>query len=93
VIPVENQCRDTLPPFPPTPEGVARLKHLPTVEACIHYWEAISHRAWEIGDDSLLETASGLKESYEQARAELNTTEKPKERKTARGSRKARPSS
>jgi hypothetical protein len=90
---VENQCSDTLPPFPPTPEGVVRLKHLPTVEACIRYWEAISNRAWEIGDDSLLETASGLKESYEEARTELSKAEQPKTRKTARGSRKARPSS
>ena len=88
---MENEGSDTLPPFPPSPEGIARLKHLPTVEACIVYWDAISRRAWEIGDDSLLETASGLKESYEEARAGLSKTEQPKERKAARGSRKARP--
>jgi hypothetical protein len=89
---VENEGSDTLPPFPPSPEGIARLKHLPTVEACIIYWDSISRRAWELGDDSLLETASGLKESYEEARAELRKAEQPKERKAARGSRKARPS-
>jgi hypothetical protein len=89
---VENEGSDTLPPFPPSPEGIARLKHLPTVEACISYWEAVSRRAWDMGDDPLLETASGLKESYEEARTELNKVEKPKVRKATRGSRKARPS-
>jgi hypothetical protein len=89
---VENEASEALPPFPPSPEGVDRLKHLATVEACISYWEAIIRHAWEIGDDSLLETASGLKQSYEEARAELGKAEKPKEGKTARGSRKARPS-
>jgi hypothetical protein len=88
---VENEGSDTLPPFPASPEGVSRLKHLPTVEACIRYWEAISRRAWDLGDDSLLETASGIKESFEEAKAELSKEEQPKERKTARGSRKARP--
>ena len=89
---MENEGTDTVPPFPPSPEGVARLKDLPTVEACIRYWDAISRHAWEIGDDSLLETASGLKESFEEAKAELSKAEQPKERKMARGSRKARPS-
>ncbi len=89
---MENEGSDTLPPFPSSPEGVDRLKHLPTVEACIRYWDAISRRAWDLGDDALLETASGIKESYEEARAELSKAEQPKERKTARGSRKARPS-
>ena len=87
-----NEGSDTVPPFPPSPEGVARLKDLPTVEACIRYWDAISHRAWEMADDSLLETASGLKESFEDVKTELSKAEQPKERKTARGSRKARPS-
>jgi hypothetical protein len=89
---VENEGSDTVPPFPPSPDGVARLKDLATVEACIRYWDAISHRAWEIGDDSLLETASGLKESFEELKAELSKAVQAKERKTARGSRKARPS-
>ncbi len=89
---MENEGSDNVPPFPASPEGVARLKDLPTIEACIRYWDAISQRAWEIGDDSLLETASGLKESFEEAKAVLSKAEQPKERKTARGSRKARPS-
>ena len=89
---MENEGSDIVPPFPPSPDGVARLTDLPTVEACIRYWDAISRRAWEIGDDSLLETASGLRESFEAVRAELSKAVQPKERKTARGSRKARPS-
>jgi hypothetical protein len=87
---VENEGSNTLPPFPQSPEGIARLKHLPTVEACIVYWDAISRRAWDIGDDALLETASGIKESYEEARVELSKAKQPKETKAARGSRKAR---
>ena len=89
---MENEGSDVVPPFPPSPDGVARLQDLPTVEACIRYWDAISRRAWEIGDDSLLETASGLKESFEELRAELSKAVQPEERKKARGSRKARPS-
>ena len=73
---MENKGNDTLPPFPPTPVGVDRLKHMPTVEACIHYWDAVSSHAWEIGDDTLLEIASGLKESYEEARAELSKADR-----------------
>jgi hypothetical protein len=90
---VDTDGHDPLPPFPASPPGVNRLKDLPTVEACIRYWEAIGRQAWETGDDSLLETAKGLKESYEEARAELSKAEQPKARKAARTPRKARPSS
>ena len=88
---MENEGSEPIPPFPPSPDGVARLKDLPTVEACIRYWDAISRRAWEMGDDSLLETASGLKGSFEELRAELSKAEQPKERKTVRRSRKSQP--
>jgi len=91
VIPVENEGNDIVPQFPLSPEGVARLKHLPTVEACIRYWEAIRLRAWRAGDDSLIQLATGLKESYEEARQELTKAEQSQERKTARTSRRARP--
>ena len=36
---------ERLPPFPQPPAGVARLEHLPTVEASIRYWEAIRVQA------------------------------------------------
>jgi hypothetical protein len=92
---VDTECSEVLPPFPSPPQGVDRRKHLPTIEAAIVYWEAVSRYAWDVGDDSLLETAKGLKESYEDARAELSKVEEQPpttKRKTARGSRKARPS-
>ncbi len=88
---METDGTDTLPPYPPTPQGIARLKHLPTVEAGILYWSAISQRAWEAGDDSLLETANGLKACYEEAKAELLKTDEPKPAKPVRAPRKARP--
>jgi hypothetical protein len=91
-MPAENPSNVTLPPFPPSPDGVARLKHLPTVEACIRYWEAISHHAWETGDDPLVEIATGLKESYEEARDELKKAEVREEKKPAKSPRKSRPS-
>jgi hypothetical protein len=92
---VDTECSEVLPPFPSPPPGVDRRKHLPTIEAAIVYWEAVSRLAWDVGDDSLLETANGLKKSYEDARAEVSKVEElppTTKRKTARGSRKARPS-
>jgi hypothetical protein len=89
---VDTEGSEVLPPFPPSPDGVDRLKHLPTVEAAILYWEAVSRYAWDVGDDSLLETANALKKSYEDARTELIKVEEPPPRKPARGPRKARPS-
>jgi len=63
----------SLPPFPPSPSDVPRRQHLPTVEASIHYWEAVRVRALRTGDHDLAETATGLKLSYEDARRELTT--------------------
>jgi hypothetical protein len=88
---VQTESSKTLPAFPPSPAGVARLKHLPTIEASIRYWEAVSERAWESGDDSLLETANGLKACYEEARAELAKEKNSEPRKPVRNPRKARP--
>ena len=92
-LPVDSESSDALPPFPSPPQGVDRRKHLPTVLAAIAYWEAVSRLAWDIGDDSLLETANGLKESYEEARAELSKAEEapPKKPRTTRSSRKTPP--
>ena len=92
---MDTECSEVLPPFPSTPAGVDRRKHLPTIEAAIVYWDAVSRHAWDVGDDSLLETANGLKQSFEDARAELSKLEEqppPTKRKTVRGSRKTRPS-
>jgi hypothetical protein len=91
---VETESSEELPPYPSPPQGVDRRKHLPTVEAAIAYWEAVGQYAWDIGDDSLLETANGLKESYEEARAELSKAEETptKKRRTTGSSRKAKPS-
>ena len=91
-MPVDNEGNEELPPYPPSPSGIDRLKHLATVEAAIRYWDAVSRQAWDQGDDSLLETANGLKKSYEDALAELSKIEEAPRRKSARGSRKARPS-
>ncbi len=88
---MDTEGNEVLPPFPPSPDGVDRLKHLPTIEAAILYWDAVSRYAWDAGDDSLLETANGLKKSYEDARTELSKNDGPPQRKAARGSRKARP--
>jgi len=62
-----------LPAYPPSPTGVLRREHQPTVEACIRYWEAIRVRALRAGDHARAETADGLKLSYEEARRELMT--------------------
>ena len=85
---VDSELTEALPPFPSPPQGVDRRKHLPTVEAAILYWDAVSRYAWDVGDDSLLETANGLKKSYEDARAELTKLEEaaPKKPKTTRSS-------
>ena len=60
-----------LPRFPSTPEGVVRTQHLPTVEACILYWEAVRVDAIQTGEPFRELTAMALRSSYEQARLEL----------------------
>jgi hypothetical protein len=47
------------------------MKHVPTVEASIQYWEAVRVRAIRAGDLALEITAFGLRSSYEQAHQEL----------------------
>jgi hypothetical protein len=58
-------------PFPQPPPGLARLDHLPTVEAGIRYWEAVRVRAMRSHDHDLEWTALGLRLSYEAARQAL----------------------
>jgi hypothetical protein len=60
-----------LPRFPSTPEGVVRTQHLPTVEACILYWEAVRVNAIRTRQPARELTAVTLRSSYEQARQEL----------------------
>jgi hypothetical protein len=66
-----NRELDSLPPFPGTPPGVPRLKHLPTVEASLRYWEDVHSRAVADDDPDVARTAAGLWLSYEAARQEL----------------------
>jgi hypothetical protein len=47
------------------------MEHLPTVEACIRYWEAVRLQAIQAGKAGLEWTATSLRSSYEQAREEL----------------------
>lgn len=60
-----------LPPYPQPPPQIARLDHLPTVEASIRYWEAIEARAARASNYALKQTAAGLRLSYEAARLKL----------------------
>ena len=60
-----------LPRYPSTPDGVCRKEHLPTVEACIRYWEAVRVDAIQTGEPFRELTAMALRSSYEQARLEL----------------------
>jgi hypothetical protein len=59
-------------PFPQPPPGIARLDHLPTVEASIRYWGAVRLRAIQSQDHDLERTALGLRLSYEAARQALS---------------------
>jgi hypothetical protein len=62
---------NSLPLFPSTPEGDCRKEHLPTVEACILYWEAMRVNAIRMRESARELTAMALRSSYEQARQEL----------------------
>jgi hypothetical protein len=68
---VEDKGTDRLPQFPSTPDGVGRMEHLPTIEACIRYWDAVRVSAIRTGERALILTAMGLLSSFEQARQEL----------------------
>ena len=68
---MQNRDLNSLPPFPVTPRGVPRLKHLPTIEASLRYWQSVRSRAVADHDPDLARTAAGLWHSYEAARREL----------------------
>ena len=57
------------------------MEHLPTVEACIGYWEALRVHAVLARNPTLEWTAIGLRSSYEQARKQLEQPDPLRERK------------
>ncbi len=71
-----NRDVEGLPQYPAPPPGIPRMKHLPTVEASISYWEAVRRHAIRFHDRGLERTATALRLAYEAARAEL-TKQKP----------------
>ncbi len=73
---MEDAGNDRLPEFPRSPDGIARLQHLPTVEASIRYWEAVRLHAIRVREPVLELTAMGLRSSYEQALQELTNAER-----------------
>ena len=73
---MQNQGLNSLPPFPATPRGVPRLKHLPTIEASLRYWQSVRSRAVADDDPDVARTAAGLWLSYEAARQELIEAER-----------------
>ena len=74
---MDTEGNEVLPPFPPSPRGRGPPQALADRRGALLYWDAVSRFAWDVGDDSLLETANGLKKSYEDAREELSKVEEP----------------
>ena len=72
---MEDNGNDGLPQFPVSREGLARMEHLPTIEACIRYWDIVRVHAIRACDPALEWTASALLSSYEQARQEQKKSE------------------
>ena len=78
---MEDNGNQRLPQFPSSPDGIARMEHLPTVEASIRYWEAVRIHAIEARQPALELTAVSLRDSYEQARQKLTKAERSQEKK------------
>jgi hypothetical protein len=72
---MEDYGNEGLPQFPVSREGLARMEHLPTIEACIRYWDIVRVHAIRACDPALEWTASALLSSYEQARQEQKKPE------------------
>jgi hypothetical protein len=89
---VEDNGNERLPQFPSSPDGIARLEHLATVEASICYWEAVRVHAIRAGQPDLELTAMGLRCSYEQARQELTNPDQSQKKNAQPRSRRGRPS-
>jgi hypothetical protein len=89
---MEDNGNDGLPQFPVSREGLTRMKHLPTIEACIRYWDIVRVHAIRACDPALEWTARALLSSYEQARQEQKKSE-PSQKGTAapRARRTGRP--
>ena len=73
---MEDKGNERQPQFPSSPVGIARLEHLPTVEASIRYWEAIRELAISARQPALEWIAMGLRESYQQVRQKLTNAER-----------------
>jgi hypothetical protein len=89
---MKHKGNDGLPQFPSTPDGVGRKEHLPTVEACIRYWEAVRVNAIRTRERSVELTATALRSSYEQARQELIDAESLRQSEAKRRLRTGRSS-
>ena len=87
---MQDNGNEQLPQFPSAPDGIARMEHLPTVEASICYWEAVRVHAIRAGQPDLELTAMALRCSYEQARQELTKAERSQEMKAAPRARPSR---
>jgi hypothetical protein len=85
---VQDHHNLDLPPFPSPPEGFARIEHLPTIKACIQYWESVRIRATRGHNPNLAFTAESLRSAYEQAHQELTRVDT--QQKTAAASRTQR---
>ena len=87
---MEDNGNERLPEFPYAPDGIARMEHLPTVEASIRYWEAVRVLAIETQQPALEWTAMALQDSYEQARQKLTNAEQSQKKKAAPRARRGR---
>jgi hypothetical protein len=87
---VEDDRTEHPPQFPSSPDGIARMEHLPTVEASIRYWEAVRINAMRAGEPALEWTAMGLRCSYEQVRQELTNAERSQKKNAPPRARRGR---
>ena len=87
---MEDDGNERLPQFPSSPDGIARMEHLPTVEASIRYWEAVRIHAIRVGEPALELTAIGLRSSYEKVRQELTNAERSQKRDAPPRARRGR---
>ena len=87
---MQNNGNERLPQFPSAPDGIARMEHLPTVEASIRYWEAVRVRAFESRQPAMELTAMALRDSYEQARQVLTNAERSQEKTAPPRARRGR---
>ena len=87
---MEDEGNERLPQFPSSPDGIARMEHLPTVEASIRYWEAVRLHAIEARQPAPEWNAMALRDSYEQARRELTNAEHPQKKKAPPRARRGR---